>query len=281
MRHIMEAKGWVLEQTEVRIPNGPLFTRAARYVRAGSSATLLHTNSSAPLDATTWFFNYFRLRYQVAATLPSTFGQQGDELTPDQHILIGANLDALAKHWADLNGGYISHQERMAEFLSQHGGHPCFDRVSGPFLLRYAINKQKDKRKKDPSHSSPWIDPIQKASRVESTGAEFLSWSHDRTLRDVLADPAIIAAQTPAGWLRSHRYGGMLYQGHRCSWIHESAEGLITDRAISTLWDEPHYESHNDRRILVFPGSFLLRTLAHAIASFEVSCRNNQQVPAP
>ncbi len=172
MRHIMEARGWILEQTEVRIPNGPLFTRAARYARAGSSAIILNASPSAPPNATTWFFNYFRLRYQVAATLPSTFGQQGDELTPDQHILIGANLDALAKHWADLCNGPSSHQERMAEFLSQHGGHPCFDRVSGPFLLRYAINHQKGKQKKDPGFYSSWIAPIQKTSRVEPTGAE-------------------------------------------------------------------------------------------------------------
>lgn len=281
LRHLMEARGWVLDQTEVRIPNGVLFTRAARYRRADPAMSIQTTVTNLVPDATTWFFNYFRLRYEVAATLPSTFGQMGDELTPDQHILVGAHLDALAKHWADLCGGPAGHQERMAEFLAQHGGHPCFHRVAGPFLLRYAMNHETKRQKAEPSFISPWVQPIRKASPVKPTGARMCKWDEDRTVADVQVDAGVVAARVPQDWISCHRYGGMLYTGYRCSWVHESSEGLITDRALSRLWDEPHYESMENRRVLVFPGSFLLRTLERAIASFETFCRQNSLVPAP
>src|SRR5690606_16333118 len=107
-------------------------------------------------DATSSFFDYFRKRYEVASSLPTTLGQAGDELTPDQHTLVGAGLDALAKHWADLCNGPVQHQLRMAEFLSRHGGHPCFKRAAGPYLVRYALNHARKQTTKDPSFEDRW-----------------------------------------------------------------------------------------------------------------------------
>lgn len=277
LRHIMEARGWALDQTEVRIPGGPLFTRAARYRRVGSQtreAAAAHYS-----DATASFFAYFWRRFEVASSLPATFGQVGDELTPDQHILVGAGLDALAKHWADSCGGPVKHRMRMAEFLAQHGGHPCFERVAGPYLVRHSLNRARKKAETDPAFQDPWSVPLRQASGVRPTGGKVCLWNEDRTVAEMLSHSGVAAASVPRSWAEMHRYGGMLYVGHRCSWIHESDEGLVTDRSISDS-DEPHYASQNGRRVLVFPGAFLLRTYACAIRSFEDYCRTHSIVPA-
>lgn len=37
LKHLMTSRGWVVDQVEVRIRGGALFTRAARYRRAGAA----------------------------------------------------------------------------------------------------------------------------------------------------------------------------------------------------------------------------------------------------
>lgn len=277
LRHIMEARGWALDQTEVRIPGGPLFTRAARYRRVGSQAR--EASATHHCDATASFFAYFWRRFEVASSLPATFGQVGDELTPDQHILVGAGLDALAKHWADSCGGPDKHRMRMAEFLALHGGHPCFERVAGPYLVRHSLNRAKKKAETDPAFQDPWSEPLRRSSGVRPTGRKVCLWEEDRDVAETLSHPDVDAANVPREWVKMHQYGGMLYVGHRCSWIHDSDEGLVTDRSFSDC-DEPHYVSRNGRRVLVFPGAFLLRTYANAIRSFEDYCCVHSIVPA-
>ncbi len=282
LRHVMEARGWILDQTEVRIPDGPLFTRAARYVRPESPET---TRCATPISSEDGsdiklFFDYFRKRHKVAATLPATFGQIGDEMTPDQHILVGAGLDALAMHWANLCKGPSQHQERMAEFLSTHGGHECFDRVAGPYLFRHAVNYAKKKKKTDhKTNYNSWIKHIEQAIGIKPTGAEFCYCDKDITLKEIQS--ILKKTDVPPQWAKSYLYGGMIYKGYRCSWVHESDEGLITTRTFSNdLTSNPHYESQESQRILVFPGRFLLNTYEKAINSFESYCQKNNVVPA-
>lgn len=279
LRHMMESRGWILDQTEVRIPGGPLFTRAARYRRG--SATPRHETlpKQRPQGEIAAFFNYYRERYEVAAALPSYFGLPGDRLTPDQHVLIGAGLDSLAGHWADLCHGPASHQDRMAGFLALHGGHACFDRVATPYLLRYAQNLGKKLKSGNAEDRSALEAIVRNACPPLPPRGRFCSWTTDATADEVLAHPEATSGALRHEWVTKHRYGGMLYMGYRCFWIHEFAEGFVTDRSISDS-DEPHYESHMNQRVLVFPGDFLLRTYAHSVRSFEAFCTEHELVPA-
>lgn len=224
-------------------------------------------------QAIRWYFDFFRTRHAVATGLAPQQRVADHELSPDQHVLVGAGLDALSSRWGALRhpGKQLLHQWRMAEFLEEHGGHPCFSRVAGPYLVRHAARKKTAKRKATPSFSQDWVGASRAAvGKFPSRGQMYL-WSQDRLLSDVEARLRTANAGVPTDWASMFRYGGVLYKEHRCAWVHDLNEGDLSDRPMSSL-TEPHYEARNGKRVLVFEGSFLLGVYGHAINSFEAWC---------
>lgn len=216
------------------------------------------------------FFDYFRRRLDVARNLRPTPGTSPGELSPDQHILVGSGLDALANHWSRLAGGPKQGQQRLAEFLFQHGGHGCFGRVAGPYLLRHALEHERRKLAADPSFAGSHVSAIRESIGVAPSGPRVVAWKEDEDVATMVAKPAL--ASVPQDWFDRYRYGGVVYSAHRCAWVHEFDEGDLTDRSLSPDRWEPVYEQRKGTRILVLPGTFMLATYERAIDSFDVFC---------
>src|SRR6266540_227756 len=91
----------------------------------------------------TSFFDYFRARLanvrklgELArvANVQSAVGT----LVPEQHVILAAGLDALAKYWAEAYRPHLTKKkdrERFGEFLLAHADPDFFSRVSGPDLI--------------------------------------------------------------------------------------------------------------------------------------------------
>jgi hypothetical protein len=202
------------------------------------------------------FFNFFRSRLNVAGSLPAG---------PDQHILVAACLDALAKYWASaFQQKFVSHQHRMAEFLALHGGHPALQRVATPYFERWVRHNR-------PTTSiGHWLP---------QPTALVVTWEKDPTI-DVLQQ-RLLPHSLPPDWFQRWRYGGVIYKEHRCGWIHDAQAGDAPDTSFSSYsdTDTPHYAAFNNKRILVLTSSFLMKMLEHAIASFEETCRLSGKNP--
>ena len=194
------------------------------------------------------FFEYFRKRLETI--------RRDDLPIPERLVLASACLDALANHWhatadAALVPPNLNGTERMRGFLSGHGRHPVFERVSAP-MLRNATGQQ--------------VGSVPFAAYKPNEMNEVRDWHHDPTFAELTG--------TVSDWKLLNRwsYPGILYVDFRCAWVH----GLIGGNPNITLSDyiglgEPHYRfvRNKNRFLLVFPLPFLITTLENTIESFE------------
>jgi hypothetical protein len=200
------------------------------------------------------FFEYFRGRLSTVreTTLPS----------PDRMVLLMASLDALANHWertAGLAQRPASSADRMRLFLTLHGGHNAFDRVSVPLL-----REQPGAKKARNELGSFFPFARYRTDRMNQVS----TWSADPTFK-TLEDANLVERNA----LVDCSYGGILYKRLRCGWIHELAppqdQVIAPDNHL--IVDEPYYRfvTNHEEFLLFMPTIFLVSTLERVLASFE------------
>ena len=204
----------------------------------------------------TRFFEHFRGRLAAVEQLqtPSTV-----EMTPDQHILLGAALETLSAYWSrttlpkDISSGSL----RMDAFLAKHGPQP-FKRVSSPALRELLAANSK---------ALMILDKL--APRIASgTVQRWTKAGETLTLAAALA-PAGVSAKD----VKKQSFGAILYREHRCAWLHSSDQGGIS--SDPSFGNDPCHVFRNGVPTLTLPAPFLIQTLGSAIDGFEVECQTS------
>jgi len=86
----------------------------------------------------------------------------------------------------------------------------------------------------------PHVDRIDRDLTLAGPAARVASWMEDKSVADVAALPSVLAAAIPTEWIKSSRYGGVIYSEHRCAWVHEFTSDMA-DRspAAASSMGEP------------------------------------------
>jgi len=204
------------------------------------------------------FFAYFRKRIETI--------RREDIPVPERLVLASACLDALANHWhgaanPQSDSSHLKGTERMRNFLTVHGGHSAFERVSAP-MLRNATGKEVG--------SFPFS-----AYRPHAMNA-VRDWRHDPTFVE------LSSTETDTNLLNRWSYPGILYVDFRCALVHKFA-GENADITLSDFIGrgEPHYRfvGNQDRFLLVFPLPFLVTILENCVESFEREATSRNILP--
>lgn len=196
---------------------------------------------------------------------------------PEQHVLIGAGLDSLAKHWADafpVSPKLRSAGDRMQAFLAEMANSKgIWERVAAPMLRAEAVRR---------GHPA-WAEAIGNAAGSQETHGSVRGYESDLPLLSLVADPRIRAARVPVKLMARFQYGQVLYREYRCTWIHE----FDTPEELAPHgWDDgpPRYQNLNIlegdagagsfrlKHRLVFSLRFLLDAYAEAVDSFKARC---------
>lgn len=203
------------------------------------------------------FFDYFRSRLETA--------RREDIPLPERLLLSSACLDALAKHWhstADPTtvARKLPGTERMRAFLSEHGGHAAFQRVSAP-MFRNATGQQ--------------VGSFPFAAYKANQMSEVRDWKHDPTFAE-------LEGAVERRLLNRWSYPGILYVDFRCAWVHNFV-GENQDINLNDFLGlgEPHYRfiGNLDKFLLIMPLPFLSATLERAIESFSKQASSRGVLP--
>lgn len=220
------------------------------------------------------FFRWFSGRLANAESLSGLHAADSaspQSYEPEQHVLIGAGLDALAKYWASaFSPGLTKASPRMQAFLVENANSTgIWGRVAAPMLRSNAAKR----------HQTDWVDAV---SRAAGAGRSITrSYKDDPFRDDLLAHPDIANSGIPPEVVDRYLYGRLLYKEYRCAWVHdfEASDELSSPgggaavpryQALTVFAGELENGQHRLR--LVFPLSFLLSTYREAIASFEARC---------
>jgi hypothetical protein len=231
------------------------------------------------------FFRWFRHRHANAAALgsvpPPTVGSSPTSFVPEQYLMIGAQLDALANHWnAAANQRKIqSHQERFQAFVEQHANSTgIFNKVSAP-LLRAEVHRKLPRL----THV---LDAVIGVHPDEDFRAR--DWREDPDYAQ-LANDAKLADRALQKLVQRHRFGVLIYLEVRNQWVHEmfessrvarpyrSTEGIWYQNLTTYISPEKSRRSHP----ITLPVLRLLDFLKEAIDSFERECIDKGIDPIP
>ena len=229
-----------------------------------------------------WFFVYFRQRLEnvkwLSAVQPDHKGSPAASFEPEQNILAGAEIDALARYWSIYeNRTFQRAADRMAEFLATHGNARIWNKCSHADLRGRAALLKTDTERQALETVLIRLLP-QSAAPIE----RMLSWRDDPDFVTVKSDAKLQNGGIPNKFLADSRYGAILYRCYRCAWVHE----LNPDDAIQTEeiipWGqlarvqgedspEPYYMARNHVRRLVIPAPFIIGTFEQVLDSFQRS----------
>ncbi len=229
------------------------------------------------------FFHWFRQRHAnivaLSTIVPPAFEGAPTSFLPEQLLLVGAEIDALANHWraALVGGPPMKEKARFEMFVRTHANSTgIFDRVAAP-LLRETVARVL------PQHSNQ-LTQIVGAEEDEGT---VRGWKDDplyeslRTHPD-LADPSL------QDHIVRFRWGALIYEHIRNQWVHEAIE---SPDVAPPGWDtQIRYMNQtrgdeNGRAVkchpVVLPLPRLLEFYEEAIGSFERACLEQQIDPTP
>lgn len=231
------------------------------------------------------FFRYFRQRLenvrQLSALQPNKKVSSAASFEPEQNILAGAEIDALAKYWA-LNEGRPSESSaiRMAEFLATLDG-KIWNKCSHVDLRERAVLRGKSPRLLTTDSQTKALEAmlVRVLPRDAAINTRVLGWKDDPDFAILKSDATLQKAGVPENFLADSRYGAILYRYYRCAWVHElnadlrlpTDEPIPSDLREDLLGPGPFYMARNRVRRLHIPTSFILQSLARAIDSFERS----------
>jgi hypothetical protein len=172
-------------------------------------------------------------------------------------VLLTASLDVLANYWhvtADRKETPVklSGAERMRRFLTRHGAHQAFERVSAPMFRNETARE---------------IGSFPFARYRPGQMNEVADWNDDPKFTDL---EGLEDAKALTRW----SYGGILYKDFRCAWVHKFAsdnEEIYVAQEDHLGRVEPYYRYVANRGyfLLFMPIAFLSGTLERAIRSFE------------
>jgi hypothetical protein len=248
-------------------------------------------------EATEWFFNFYRQRIMNAdhiVNVPAPPGRPDvvPSYSAEQHVLIAAGLESLAYQWGVTSGKEFikNDRERFSSFLRLHGGHPCFQRCSVPYLLERAEGELLV------------VDPTQRASvsrKISALRGYLGSASANHRVRTWTDDPNFPVVEADSAfpdktWLHGGRYGDILYKEYRCFWVHQFRGSPKVRPDYDSQAPEPRYENVTTIRedpdgkvpttiansvCLVFSSRFLLDTYHNALERFRLECEATGNVP--
>lgn len=231
------------------------------------------------------FFRWFRHRHENIKALnvasPPKVDDKPTSFVPEQYVLIGSVLDAMANHWdASFRPNPPKappHADRLQDFLhTMANSTGIFDRVSGP-LLRKAVQQQLPA-------SYPAVE--QAVGSFESTGA-VRGWEHDLAYVTLLGNPSLAEPKLQK-LIRDHRFGALLYRLIRCQWVHE----LMESPDVGHPSHDSRIRYENTHKLsdtvgwklthpLILPVDRLLEFEEEAINSFEHACVAQRIDPTP
>lgn len=187
----------------------------------------------AHLDATRWFFDGYRrrlLNVRALSTLPAPPGvpTRAQSFEVDQHILIGAGIDAMANDWARVFAPEWNRpgrsSPRMQEFLRENANSSrIFDRIAGPLLVDALVDAAIDVRPEDPVAADQTLrQAVAVRDVVNDRRSGNVRFAHDDPFYDeFLRDERILALRLDEITVRKARFGEVLYKAYRCPWLHE------------------------------------------------------------
>jgi hypothetical protein len=245
------------------------------------------------------FFRWFRCRLANASAIstlssPSSEPFASTDFLPDQHVLIGSGIDALANAWADafrpdLAKPGVAGARRWSTFLEENANESgIFGRVSAPLLAERL-------EEKNPPNASA-ANVVRRVCRDEDHSGRVRFTEEDPAHASLIANDEIAALGIRSDIDRS-RFGEILYREYRCQWAHRL---YSSDRLAPSDYDlkisrwAPEYDhrvrynnvtvmgpdgSRRHRRRLLFSLPWLLRVYEAAIDSFERRCLDERKDP--
>ncbi|MCL5045022.1 MAG: hypothetical protein M1336_07025 [Deltaproteobacteria bacterium] len=169
--------------------------------------------ASVPKDQ---FFLYFRQRLenlkQLGGVQPAQRLNPAASFEPEQNILAGAEIDALAGYWAAHEKRcFKSSACRMAEFLATHARPEIWNRCSHTDLLERAASLAPEALQRLQAVLTQTSGPD------KAMPERILSWQDDPDFATLTRNAALQAAGVPEKFLANSRYGAILYRHYRCA----------------------------------------------------------------
>jgi len=256
------------------------------------------------------FFGWFRRRHANASALttvppPEHPTARAGSFVPEQHVLIGAGIEALANSWARLFRPNLLLRGRPAgarwsEFLVDNANSSgIFSRVSGPMLG--------DELEQRGAANEALVVRQLVRDTDDHRGGMVRFADEDPDYATFATHPEVTALRLDPGrrYIERFRYGEVLYSEYRCYWAHSLSESdklARSDFDELTGWDDessvrvryvnwgvrrgptpPHGEARllvKERRPL-FTLKWLLRIYLEAIDTFERRCVAEESDPMP
>ncbi|MHB1287517.1 MAG: hypothetical protein ACYCYP_13380 [Leptospirales bacterium] len=188
---------------------------------------------------------------------------------PEASVLVGAYLDSLAKYWAQAKGKSYNGKtrNRMGDFLSSHGDPEIWTKVNPTHLLLRARSDSKINPALLKGLESEYPSKIHlPITSIDIPKRNRKEWSGDPSLDELLCK------LDRHGWNRDQialsRYGEILYELFRNSWIH----GLDPGSQLEPTWfyrGAPQYEYFRGELKFLIPLAFLVETFERALNSFK------------
>jgi hypothetical protein len=253
------------------------------------------------------YFGWFRRRHANAVALtgvspPEHPTARAGSFVPEQHVLIGAGIEALATGWARLlkpEGAEGPAGVRWSEFLIENANSSgIFSRVSGPMLG--------DALEHAGAISAALLVRQLVLDTDEHRGGIVRFADEDPDYATFVARPEVVSLHLPPKkrYVERFRFGEVLYSEYRCHWVHTLAgsdkiarsdfdtftgqddESSVRVRYVN--WGvRPADEAHGRRRLLVkerrplFTLKWLLDIYGEAIDTFERFCVTENRDPMP
>ncbi len=243
------------------------------------------------------FFNWFERRLANARTLAKT-----PTTRPEASLVLAAGLDALARFWAETlkpdlverrtakgKMAPVPDRERFSSFLREMSGHPCFDRVSVPTLLR-AVDERWPAEGATLRAAFAFRDASSPGLR------RVRDWTHDPEIAAVKshlrhhASPEAFEAIKKGELLERSQFGQILYKEFRCCHVHEVQQSGDLELENHPERTEPWYRNisrpvrgapgevrHYKR--LVIPWEFIAGAFESALSSFRAQCVDRGTIP--
>jgi hypothetical protein len=233
------------------------------------------------------FFHWYRQRYAnvvaLTALCPPEVDGRKTSFVPEQYLMIGAHIDALAKHWAAAFKPSVKayrHADRMQDFLQEHANSTgIFNKVCAPLLFDEAQRNHPRMVTElaQVIHMDVDVDRIDSVRTLEG----------DPDLSTLQRDPKLSDAGFQETVLK-YRFGVVLYREIRNQWVHETVESR---RVAHPEWDTVfRYQNMtrleaDGRRVkshpIVLPVAKLLQLYNEALISFEHECVEQLINPSP
>jgi len=257
-------------------------------------------------DGIACFFRWYRRRHANVSAL-SVVQPEGQDrrpgiFLPEQHVLIGSALDAMATDWArvfrpELNTDGAPAGNRMSEFLRANANKTgIFDKVAAPMLADHLQAEGEDQA----------ATVVRKVTGDRRNGIVRFA-EEDPAYGWMTAHAEIVALdlnnrlrpRRPRRALDRFRYGEVIYADYRCHWSHNlrGSERLAAsnhNEMMGCAEEMDHRVRYENVSIMnaqrtgwtplrrpVFSLRWLLAIYQEAIDSFERQCVEQRRDPMP